>query len=280
MKIEDPVLVKNICEAAILAADHPLSRRDIVALFDELEFPGDEMIDNALKAIEEECETRGFYLKKVSSGYRFQVKQDLSTWVSRLWQEKTPRYSRALLETLALVAYRQPITRGEIEEVRGVAVSSHIIKTLQEREWVKVVGHREVPGRPAMYATTKEFLDYFNLQSISELPPLAELRDLSEIGKELGFDFDAIEAEAKAAAEAAGETVNASGEENASPVAESAEQSDGEQTVVEDIGDAEAAKEASVEQASDDADQAEALVEDLSDIEDADVQHSEATQSI
>ena len=122
---------------------------------------------------------------QVAGGYRFQVRQSLSTWVGRLWQERPPRYSRALLETLSLIAYRQPITRGDIEEIRGVAVSTNIIKTLQERDWVRVVGHRDVPGRPAMYATTRQFLDYFNLKSLEDLPPLAEIKDLDNLSGDL-----------------------------------------------------------------------------------------------
>jgi segregation and condensation protein B len=145
------------------------------------------------------CEGRGFELKKVASGYRLQVRQEFAPWIRRLFEEKPQRYSRALLETLALIAYRQPITRGEIEEIRGVTVSSNIIRTLSEREWVRVVGHRDVPGRPAMYATTRQFLDYFNLTGLDELPPLSEIRDLEEIGREMEknmqgeIEFDASE---------------------------------------------------------------------------------------
>ena len=131
------------------------------------------------------CEDRGFELQEVASGFRYQVRQSLSPWVGRLWHERPQKYSRALLETLALVAYRQPITRGEIEEIRGVAVSTNIIKTLHEREWIRVVGHRDVPGRPAMYATTRQFLDYFNLKTLDQLPALAEIRDLLSIDGEL-----------------------------------------------------------------------------------------------
>ena len=133
------------------------------------------------------CEGRGFELLEVAGGFRFQVRQSLSPWVVRLWHERPQKYSRALLETLALIAYRQPITRGEIEEIRGVAVSTNIIKTLHEREWIRVVGHRDVPGRPAMYATTRQFLDYFNLKSLDQLPALAEIRDLETLNAELGF---------------------------------------------------------------------------------------------
>jgi len=189
MKIEDPQLVKRIFEAALMAAERPLQRKDLRALFDDLEAPADELIDEVINALGEECEDRGYELKRVASGYRYQVKQDLSRWVSKLWQERAPRYSRALLETLSLIAYRQPITRGEIEEIRGVAVSSQIVKTLLEREWIKTVGHRDAPGRPAIYATTKGFLDYFNLKSLDQLPPLAEIRDLNTISRELNIEL-------------------------------------------------------------------------------------------
>ena len=172
-----------------MAADKPLQRRDLTALFDDLEQPEDSLIDQALKDLVADCEDKGFELKRVASGYRYQVKQDLSRWVNKLWQERAPRYSRALLETMSLIAYRQPITRGEIEQIRGVAVSSQIIKTLLEREWIKSVGHRDVPGRPTIYATTKQFLDYFNLKSLDQLPPLAEVRDLNTISRELNIEL-------------------------------------------------------------------------------------------
>lgn len=190
--------LKNILEAALLASGQVLSIDRMLSLFvDELQ-PDRNEICEALDEIALECETRGIELKLVSSGYRFQAKQDYSTWVSRLWEERPPRYSRALLETLVLIAYRQPITRGEIEDVRGVSVSSHIIKTLQEREWVRVVGHRDVPGKPGLYATTKEFLDYFNLKSLQELPTLSEIRDLDKINPELEFmDPGLAEAQAR-----------------------------------------------------------------------------------
>ncbi|HBO14018.1 MAG TPA: SMC-Scp complex subunit ScpB, partial [Halieaceae bacterium] len=149
--------------------------------------PPKEDIRAALEEVAARCEDRGFELREVASGFRFQVRQNLGPWVARLWHERPPKYSRALLETLALIAYRQPITRGEIEEIRGVAVSSNIIKTLHEREWIRVVGHRDVPGRPAMYATTRQFLDYFNLKSLDQLPALAEIRDLETLNAELGF---------------------------------------------------------------------------------------------
>ncbi len=189
MKIEDFELVKRIFEAALMASEKPLQRKDLTALFDDLETPDDELIDRAITELTDDCELRGYELKRVASGYRYQVKQDLSQWISKLWQERAPRYSRALLETLSLVAYRQPITRGEIEQIRGVAVSSNIIRTLLEREWVKSVGHRDVPGRPAIYATTRQFLDYFNLKSLDQLPPLAEIRDLNTISRELNIEL-------------------------------------------------------------------------------------------
>jgi segregation and condensation protein B len=189
----------QILEGAILAADKPLTVAQLGGLFDEKERPDNAEIRTALKEIAERCEGRGFELQEVASGFRFQVRQELSHWVGRLWQERPPRYSRALLETLALVAYRQPITRGEIEEIRGVAVSTNIIRTLHERDWIRVVGHRDVPGRPAMYATTRNFLDYFNLKNLEQLPALAEIRDLETLTAELGFEphiDDAVEPEA------------------------------------------------------------------------------------
>lgn len=181
--------LKNILEAVLLAATTPLSLDQMLKLFPENEQPEREAVRTALEQLAEECEQRSYELKQVSSGFRFQVKKDYADWVSRLWEERPARYSRALLETLALIAYRQPITRADIEAVRGVSVSSNIIKTLQEREWIRVVGHRDVPGKPALYATTKAFLDYFNLKSLEELPALSDIRDIDQINAELGFDL-------------------------------------------------------------------------------------------
>ena len=178
----------QILEGALLAAGEPLSVQRMALLFDENERPSKDDIRAAIKTVEERCEDRGYELVQVASGYRFQVRQNLSTWVGRLWQERPARYSRALMETLSLIAYRQPITRGEIEEIRGVAVSTNIIKTLLEREWVRVVGHREVPGRPAIYATTRQFLDYFNLKSLDQLPSLAEIKELNNLSGELALE--------------------------------------------------------------------------------------------
>jgi len=178
----------NIIEAALLAAGKPLSLDKLLALFPDDARPERQDIRQALERIRESCEGHSFELKEVASGFRLQIRQDYVEWISRLWEERPPRYSRALLETLALIAYKQPITRAEIEEVRGVSVSSHIIKTLQERGWVRVVGHRDVPGRPALYATTREFLDYFNLKGLDELPSLAEIRDIETINAELDLE--------------------------------------------------------------------------------------------
>lgn len=180
--------LKFIIEGAVLAAGEPVTLDRLLTLFDENETPTKDALREAIAAIQTDCASRGFQLIEVASGYRFQVKEDLAVWINRLWEEKPQKYSRALLETLALIAYRQPITRGDIEEVRGVAVSSHIIKTLAERDWVKVVGHRDVPGRPALYATTRQFLDYFNLKSLDELPTLGELRDIDSLNETLEFD--------------------------------------------------------------------------------------------
>lgn len=175
-----PVQLKAIVEAALLAAEQPLTLERLAGLFTEGEVSAD-VIQGALVELSQDCAERGVEVKEVASGYRLQVKPELGQWIARLWEEKSPRYSRALLETLALVAYKQPLTRAEIEEVRGVAVSTHVVKTLMDREWVRVVGHRDVPGRPALYGTTRAFLDYFNLRSLDELPPLAEIRNLDDI---------------------------------------------------------------------------------------------------
>jgi segregation and condensation protein B len=178
--------IKNIIEAALMAADTAINIDRMLQLFEhDEEKPTRDQIKEVINALQEECKGRGVELKQVASGYRYQTRTDVQPWVARLWQEKPPRYTRALLETLSLIVYRQPITRGEIEEVRGVSVSSTIIKTLLEREWIKVVGHKEVPGRPALYGSTKQFLDYFNLKTLNELPSLAELADLDQEHPEL-----------------------------------------------------------------------------------------------
>jgi segregation and condensation protein B len=177
MQIEQ---LKPIIEAALLAASQPLSVAQLGELFVEEDEVDREAIARVLEALAQDCAGRGVELKEVASGFRYQVRQDVHPWVSRMWTEKPSRYSRALLETLALIAYRQPITRPEIEQIRGVVVSSNIIKTLEEREWIRVVGHRDVPGKPALFGTTRAFLDYFNLKSLDELPPLSEIRDMED----------------------------------------------------------------------------------------------------
>lgn len=180
--------MKHLFEAAILAAGRPVTTQQLAELFDERERPSLEQVLNALNDLRQDYEGRGLELLEVSSGWRIQVRSNCVDFVSRLWQERPARYSRALLETLALIAYRQPITRGEIEEIRGVAVSSTIMRTLHDRNWIRVVGHREVPGRPEVLATTREFLDYFGLKSLDQLPTLAELKDVETIGVQLEFN--------------------------------------------------------------------------------------------
>lgn len=185
--------VKMIVEGLLLAAGRPLTLDNIIQVFSADEKPDRKELNLVMQSIVDDCNDRGFELKEVASGYRFQVKQDLSEWVAKLWEERPPRYTRALLETLALITYRQPITRGDIEEIRGVAVSSNIIRTLLDREWVRVVGHRDVPGRPAMFATTKQFLDYFNMKSLQELPPLSEVKEIDRSYQEVSSDDDLLQ---------------------------------------------------------------------------------------
>lgn len=180
--------LKLILEAALLAAGQPLSLAQLGGLFSDEERPPAGEISRVLEQLKQDCEGRSIELKKVASGYRLQIRQDLNEWVTRLWKERPKRYSRALLETMALIAYRQPITRGEIEAVRGVSVRTSIIRTLQERDWIRVVGHRDVPGKPALFGTTKVFLDSFNLQNLDDLPTLAEIRDMETLEPELEFE--------------------------------------------------------------------------------------------
>ncbi len=177
--------LKLILEAALLAETEPLPVERLLELFEAPQRPDREAIRAALAALAQDCAGRAVELVEVASGYRLQVRREFTPWISRLWEERQGRYSRALLETLALIAYRQPVTRGEIEEVRGVSVGSGILRTLLERGWIKVLGHREVPGRPALYATTRTFLDDFGLKTLGDLPPLAEPRDLDAIGAAL-----------------------------------------------------------------------------------------------
>ena len=184
--------LKQIVEAALLAAGKPLSLDELLALFEVTEQQERKAVREALDELSADYEGRGIEVREVGSGFRIQVRSEFAPWISRLWSERPPRYSRALMETLALIVYRQPITRGEIEEIRGVSVSSNIIRTLMEREWVRVVGQRDVPGRPSLYASTKKFLDYFGLKSLSDLPTLAEIRDLDSINQELDLEIPGI----------------------------------------------------------------------------------------
>ena len=187
------VPLKVILEASMVAAGAPLSLERMQSLFEEGEEPTNAELKAALAELQQDLEGRGIECIEVASGFRLQVRAEVAPWVAKLWQEKPQRYSRALLETMVLIAYRQPITRGDIEDVRGVVVSSSIIRTLIEREWVRVVGHRETPGRPALYATTKEFLDYFGLKSLEELPTLMEIKEFEDLNRklELGDEADA-----------------------------------------------------------------------------------------
>ncbi|MGK7297473.1 MAG: SMC-Scp complex subunit ScpB [Candidatus Wenzhouxiangella sp. M2_3B_020] len=180
-----PEALKTLLEAALLAAGQPLNLNQLNALFDEDEQPGHGPIREALALLDAELADRAVELVEVAGGYRLQIRQKFMPVVSKLWAEKPPRYSRALLETLAIIAYRQPITRGEIEQIRGVSLSANILKTLQEREWIKVVGHRDIPGKPELLGTTRAFLDYFGLKGLDDLPTLAEIRDIDNLEPEL-----------------------------------------------------------------------------------------------
>jgi segregation and condensation protein B len=215
--------VKHIVESVLMAAGKPLGLDQLLEVFDDDEKPGRDELRAALAALQEDYSERGIELVEVGSGFRIQVSQLMEPWVSRLTEEKSARYSRALLETLALVAYRQPITRGEIEDIRGVSVSSSIMKTLQEREWVRVIGHRDVPGRPAMYGTTRQFLDYFNLKGLDDLPTLMELRDIETINAELDLTLPGekrpLEGEAGSETDAAAGTGEAQDGDSAVPSA-------------------------------------------------------------
>ncbi len=210
--------LKLILEAILLAAGRPLNIDQLLVMFDLHEKPERSAIREAIALLQEDYDERGINVSEVAGGYRIQVRDTMQPWVAKLWDEKPARYSRALLETLSLIAYRQPITRGEIEEVRGVTVSSSIMKTLLEREWVHVVGHRDVPGRPAMYGTTKQFLNYFSLKSLNELPSLAELRDLAAIGKDLQLDLNDIPGIVTESANDEAETEDETVTEELSPV--------------------------------------------------------------
>ena len=190
--------IRNVVEAALLAAGQPLPVAELARLFEEGARPSTQQLQAVLEALAAEYEGRGIELKHTAGGYRIQVRRELAAEISRLWPERAVRYSRALLETLALIAYRQPITRAEIEAVRGVAVNPNIIRTMIERNWVRVVGHRDVPGHPELLGTTREFLDYFGLRSLDELPPLAELKAMADINLQLALSGEEAAGEAGA----------------------------------------------------------------------------------
>ncbi len=183
--------IKQIVEASLFAADRPLSITQLQNIFSDMERPERAELLVALAAIENDYQQRPIRLQEVANGYRFQIREELSPWVAKLFEERPPKFSRALLETLAIIAYQQPLTRGDIEQIRGVSVSTNIIRTLLDREWVRVVGHKEVPGRPAVYATTKLFLDYFNLKSLDELPPLPAISEVEDVAELMQVPMDA-----------------------------------------------------------------------------------------
>ena len=224
----DPQLIKRIVEAALLASSQPLTVVQLNGLF-PLDEPAPEgAVAQALGALQDESARRGVELVEVASGWRYQVQADVHAWVARLWTERQVKYTRATLETLALIAYRQPITRGEIEQVRGVATNSNIIKALEEREWIRVVGHRDMPGRPELLGTTKGFLDYFGLKRLDELPPLSELKDFGELEPQLRFEPEAndddgampvgdIELETETPTEQDADTVDSTGSASSLP---------------------------------------------------------------
>ena len=204
MNLTEPRELAPLLEAFLLASGKPQSLERLFELFEEAERPEPPVFKKALEILRKSCDGRAFELREVASGYRLQIREKFSPWVGRLWEERPQRYSRAMLETMALIAYRQPITRGEIEDVRGVAVNSHIVKTLLEREWIRIVGYRDVPGKPAMFATTKVFLDHFNLKNLDDLPPLAELREM-ETEPELDFNDAPVPASLQELADATAE---------------------------------------------------------------------------
>lgn len=213
----DQPLITRIVEGALLASPQPLTLAQLQGLFPEEEPAPPGSIERAIELLREGCAERGVELVEVASGFRFQVKADVHGWVARLWTERKTKYTRATLETLALIAYRQPITRGEIEQVRGVAVSSNIIQALEEREWIRVVGHRDVPGKPALFGTTKAFLDYFGLKRLDELPPLSELKDIGELEPQLPLDSEGQPAAPLAAGASLEEEGQAANDSEAEP---------------------------------------------------------------
>ena len=194
--------LKKILEAILISGEKPLSVEKLLGFFESEDLVNRNDVKEALKDLQTACEPHGFELVETASGFRYQTKEEYKQWVTQHWDEKPAKYSRALLETLALIIYRQPITRAEIEDIRGVAVSSHIVKTLQERDWIRIVGHKEVPGRPALLGTTRQFLDYFNLKSLDEMPSLSEIQDIEKLYPELELKLEENDAEMADVAEA------------------------------------------------------------------------------
>ena len=201
-----PEMLVQICEAALMVAGRPLTVAQLQKLFEETNPPAAQEIRAALAAIQENYQHSGIELREVASGFQFQARVAFSPWLSKLWEERAPRYSRSFLETLALIAYRQPITRAEVEEIRGVSASSHHFKTLMEREWIRIIGYRDVPGKPALYGTTKNFLDHFNLKSLDQLPTLSELKDLASQEAKLQVQLELTNQDTETAAEISSET--------------------------------------------------------------------------
>jgi segregation and condensation protein B len=227
----NPEQLKNIIEAALMVSEKAVSVSQLLAIFEkETDRPERADIKTAIEQIMQDYEGRGIELKEVSSGYRVQVNGDYADWINHLFDDRPPRYSRALLETLAIIAYRQPVTRAEIEEIRGVSVSSNIIRTLQERSWIRVVGQRDIPGKPELLATTKEFLDYFNLKKLSELPSLSEIKDFDQINPDL---FEELEKEARGEMEKAATSASQTDADAVSGLSESESISEVEESDVE-----------------------------------------------
>jgi len=218
--------VKNVIEAALLAAGRPLTMDELVGVFDERDGSNAGEVRTAIDTLTEEYESRGLELLEVASGYRIQIRAGVAEPVSRLWQERPAKYSRALLETLALVAYRQPITRGEIEQIRGVTVNPNIIKTLLERAWIRVVGHRDVPGKPELLGTTRDFLDYFGLQKLDDLPTLAQLKELEDLRIQLTLPGADPEVAASPGDELQADAADEDDESDAQPAADAQRESD------------------------------------------------------
>ncbi len=223
--------LKNILEAALLASGGPLTLDQLQALFGDRDGPEKSEIRDALKQLQEDYEGRGVQLKQVASGYRVQIRENMAQWLTKLWEERPPRYSRALMETLAIIAYRQPVTRGDVEDIRGVSVTTNIIRTLLERNWIKVVGHRDVPGKPAMFGTAREFLDYFDLKKLDDLPPLAELAVLEPVGVQLELEESAEGSIGQGDPELAGEISAAA--ESAEESRQESDGAEGEPLIVE-----------------------------------------------